>query len=84
MTTLYTLALPGEQSRESGQEVVLATDKHTGQVLFYQVGGQWQRCDRLLPVFTIILQRSGNTAYNFPIELFQHDQVLKSYYNINL
>ena len=37
MTALYTLALPGEQSRESGQEVVLATDKHTGQVLFYQV-----------------------------------------------
>ena len=37
MTALYTLALPGEQSRECGQEVVLATDKHTGQVLFYQV-----------------------------------------------
>jgi len=59
MTALYTLALPGEQSRESGQEVVLATDKHTGQVLFYQ--------------------RSGNTAYNFPIELFQHDQVELSF-----
>merc|ERR1719341_3212703 len=59
MTALYTLALPGEQSRESGQEVVLATDKHTGQVLFYQ--------------------RSGNTSYNFPIELFQHDQVELSF-----
>ena len=38
MTALYTLALPGEQTRDAGQEVVLATDKQTSQVLFYQVG----------------------------------------------
>ena len=38
MTALYTLALPGEQTRDAGQEVVLATDEQTSQVLFYQVG----------------------------------------------
>ena len=72
MTALYTLALPGEQTRDAGQEVVLATDKQTSQVLFYQVGDYLNNLGS-----HIFLQRSGNTAYNFPIELFQHNQVFK-------
>ena len=72
MTALYTLALPGEQTRDAGQEVVLATDKQTSQVLFYQVGDYEKRF-----WITHFLQRSGNAAYNFPIQLFQHDQVFK-------
>jgi len=55
MTSVYFRSLPGHPLRTNGKEVVLATDKDTRQVLFYQ--------------------RSTNTSTNFPVELFQHDEV---------
>jgi len=59
MTKVYMQAQPGNCLRTKGSEVVLACDKSTQQILFYQ--------------------RSGNTANNFPVELFQHDEVSVCY-----
>jgi len=59
MTKVYMQAKPGNCLMTRGSEVVLACDKATDQILFYQ--------------------RSGHTSYNFPVELFQHDEVSVCY-----
>ena len=45
----------GDVTRSRGQEIILATDHVSGQILFHQ--------------------RSNMDGNNFPIDLFQHDQV---------
>ena len=59
MTKVYMEAQPGNCLRTKGSEVVLACDKSSQQILFYQ--------------------RSGQAACNFPVELFQHDEVMSGY-----
>ena len=49
----------GDVTKCMGQELVLATDASTGQILFHQ--------------------RSNLDGNNFPIDLFQHEQVPISY-----
>jgi len=55
MTAVYTQGYQGHPLRSKGSELVLATDKLTNQILFYQ--------------------RSNTKSTNFPIELFQHNEV---------
>jgi len=55
MTAVYSQGYQGHPLRSKGSELVLATDKLTNQILFYQ--------------------RSNTKSTNFPIELFQHDEV---------
>ena len=59
MTKVYMEAQPGNGLRTRGSEVVLACDKSSQQILFYQ--------------------RAGQAAYNFPVELFQHDEVIRGH-----
>jgi len=59
MTKVYMEAKPGNCLITRGSELVLACDKATDQILFYQ--------------------RAGNTSYNFPVELFQHEEVSVCY-----
>ena len=59
MTKVYMEAQPGNCLRTRGSEVVLACDKSSQQILFYQ--------------------RAGQAAYNFPVELFQHDEVIRGH-----
>merc|ERR1719323_770222 len=55
MTKVMMTGGSGDVTRCRGEEVVVATDKITHQILFHQ--------------------RSNLTGHNFPIELFQHDEV---------
>lgn len=55
MTKVCMQGQPGNCLRTKGNELVIATDKITNQILFHQ--------------------RSGEKSYNFPVELFQHEEV---------